>query len=301
MAYRFLLAYSILLMLTACQRTEPIYITAEHWATGDTTWFEINHIDSVFSNDSSQLRRSSYKAVRLVVLSVDPQPRLEWQEFMLDSIVDPMGIQASDTYWYPAMRIEYSCNLEGNVQDLLNFSELHTYMDTMTQRYLDLVPSITNEQRELVRGVFLDSTWILARSMSDVDLFHRCYGYDIASGTDHGRLIKQDLGLGPVDFTTSLSNTSICDEPGVIGISGTMKTDSASIGSLMGSIQGLSSFVDSLGVSYMAADIRFTVCFDKSYSLPSYVNQSMDAELFGNHVQKTTTIYINRNWNVPFQ
>lgn len=292
---------SILFVLTACHKAESVHIVADHWAVGDTTWFEVIHSDSVFSADTSYLQRKSYKAVRLAVLSMEPTPRLEWQEFMLDSIVDSSAIMAIHKYWYPAMRIEYSCNLEGGIKDIVNFPELHAYMDTMTQRYLDQLPTISDDQRKLVRDVYLDSTWIMSRAMNDVALLHQCYGYNLSSEADHGRLTAHDLEIGDVGYTTSLSNDPLCQEPGIIGIQGAMKADSASTGGLLRNIKALSPYADSIGDSYTTANIKFTICFNQSISLPSYVTQILDAEFLGRRVQKTATIYINQNWNVPIQ
>lgn len=301
MVCRCVIACSILFTLSACHRTEPVDISAEHWAVGDTTWFEVIHNDSVFGSDTSYLQRNSYKAVRLVVLSMNPAPRLEWQEFMLDSILDTANIHAAQRYWYPAMRIEYSCDPEGGIKDLLNFPELHAYMDTMTERYLDLVPSMSIEQRGLIRGVFLDSAWIMARSMNDVKLLHRCYGYLLTTEASPGQFLYHDLGIGPVNSAISLSHVALCGEAGAIGIRGTARTDSASIADILGSLGNMLPIPDSIGDGHLSAHITFTTCFNPSISLPSYLDQKMETEFAGKKVQKSTTMYINQRWNEPIQ
>lgn len=262
-----------ILLVTTCSigPGRPIELHNGKWVPGMVTWFRIGSTDSVYTPDSSYLKKKIDKAIRFSITDTAGGTTIEWLEYQLLERSDTSST-AGPTEWVPMYRIVYRCDPDGNISSVVNYGEVKAQMDTLLNTYISQLSSSDAQLAQRIVQGFMDSSWVMTSLLREAELIHRPYGLSFTVGDTLDMLslhVHSEERLHPYFMT--ITKDPIC-QGGSVSFRSWGDAGTVDLKSFLNERLGQWGQMDTMAIPQATGQEEMTVCFDTLRSLPTYLN-----------------------------
>ncbi|MCB9179152.1 MAG: hypothetical protein H6590_06985 [Flavobacteriales bacterium] len=246
----------------------PVVLSTKHWAPGQQVWYRIEVVDSVYGPDEAIERKKVQKGVRFRIIDTTSHGTIEWDEYILMDVNDTISAQNTQE-WLPMYRFVYRCSVDGDIEQVVNYSEVKATIDSMVATYNAQLENVDMDLVERITRSIMDSTRVMTSLLSEATLLHRLFNLNL-NGID--TLVSLSMQPATEQFHPYyLCRTSeaICNGNSV-SIRGWSTSRQFEVSSEL-TTQVRHYLLDSWNSPEITGHEEMTACFDTLRSLPTYL------------------------------
>lgn len=260
---------------------QKYYVERTEWVEGDTVYRK--YFEYVLNGKLQDLA---------------PNPKVIWRQslpfFEHDSITSEDLVFLDRLEYQEGLTFEYSIGEDGELIELLNWPQVKSFVDSMSQAYVQHITegsdTVDIDLLKEFSDAFTTQANIEARSAREIQLVHMLYGLEFNAGDSSMEFLSQTLNmLFPVSIELTYHGI------GTSHILYTSHMDSVNLAACFPFIVDKISDLPDLEYKHMEVFDSCVFVFDHSARWPSEINFWRTAQLDSIRLYSTSTITMNRH------